>query len=165
MKFNDALWGALFIIFSIVVLVHIQPFPKIPGQNVGPAVFPGLISAGIGICGLILVVRGLRARRSTVATDHAHGAWMWMPPWLKSGRHLTAFLVLVAINVFYVLAVGTLGFIPTGFLYLLAFMWVLRVRWVVAAPVSLLMTFLIHYAFYKLLRVPLPWGLLTNYTW
>ena len=52
-----------------------------------------------------------------------------------------------------------------GFLYLLAFMWVLRVRWVVAIPVALVMTLLIHYAFYKLLKVPLPWGVLTPIAW
>ena len=28
-----------------------------------------------------------------------------------------------------------------------------------------LATLLIHFAFYKLLRVPLPWGVLVNYAW
>jgi putative tricarboxylic transport membrane protein len=26
-------------------------------------------------------------------------------------------------------------------------------------------TLVIHFAFYKLLRVPLPWGMLTPYAW
>ena len=73
--------------------------------------------------------------------------------------------MLVAVNVFYLLAVDRLGFLLTGFLYLLALMWVLRVRWVVAIPVAVAMTLLIHYAFYKLLKVPLPWGVLTRYAW
>jgi putative tricarboxylic transport membrane protein len=164
LKFNDTLWGVLFIAGAAAVLLHVQAFPKIPGQNVGPALFPGLVAAGIGICGLILVARGIRARRGAGA-DHAHGQWVWVPPWLKSGRHLTAFLVLVGVNVFYLLAVDRLGFIPTGFIYLLAFMWVLRVRWVVSIPVAIAMTLVIHYAFYKLLKVPLPWGLLVNWAW
>jgi putative tricarboxylic transport membrane protein len=34
-----------------------------------------------------------------------------------------------------------------------------------ALVVSTLMTLLIHYAFYKLLRVPLPWGVLQPFAW
>ena len=68
MKFNDALWGALFIAGAAVILVHVQGFPRIPGQNVGPALFPGLIAVGIALCGLILITRGLRARRGTRIT-------------------------------------------------------------------------------------------------
>jgi putative tricarboxylic transport membrane protein len=30
---------------------------------------------------------------------------------------------------------------------------------------AVLVTLVIHFAFYKLLRVPLPWGLLQNYAW
>ena len=50
-------------------------------------------------------------------------------------------------------------------LYLVALIWVLRVRLAVVVPVALLMTLLIHYAFYKLLRVPLPWGVLQRIAW
>ncbi|MBC8120090.1 MAG: tripartite tricarboxylate transporter TctB family protein, partial [Burkholderiaceae bacterium] len=31
--------------------------------------------------------------------------------------------------------------------------------------IAVIATFVIHFAFYKLLRVPLPWGVLTNYAW
>ena len=30
---------------------------------------------------------------------------------------------------------------------------------------ALLVSLLIHFVFYKLLRVPLPWGILVNHTW
>jgi putative tricarboxylic transport membrane protein len=32
-------------------------------------------------------------------------------------------------------------------------------------PIALVLTLLIHYAFYKLLRVPLPWGVLQPIAW
>lgn len=161
MKFNDAVWGVLFVLFSGAILIHVQSFPKIPGQNVGPGLFPGTIAVGIAVCGLVLIVRGLRARMA-----RAQGAdWVWVPPWLRSGPHVFAFAVLIAVNVFYLLVVDRLGFIPTGFLYLLAFMWVLDVRPVRAVPIALVMTLLIHYAFYKMLKVPLPWGVLTPWAW
>jgi putative tricarboxylic transport membrane protein len=164
-KINDAIWGALFIAGATAVLIHIQAFPKIPGQNVGPALFPGVVAAGIAICGLILVVRGLRARAGAGFADHAAGRWMILPPWLRSGRHVAGFLVLVGVNAFYLFAVDKLGFLITGFVYLLGLMWVLRVRLARAVPIAIVMTLVIHYAFYKLLKVPLPWGVLTPFAW
>ncbi len=32
-------------------------------------------------------------------------------------------------------------------------------------PLAVVVTFSIHYAFYTLLRVPLPWGLLEGIAW
>jgi putative tricarboxylic transport membrane protein len=162
-KLNDAVWGGLFVLLAGVILIHVQGFPQIPGQNVGPALFPGAIAVGLGVCGLMLIAKGMRARLARA--EGSQWQWLWLPPWLKSGRHLTAFLVLVGVNVFYLVVVDRLGFIITGFLYLLAFMWVMQVRLVRAVPIALVMTLLIHYAFYKLLRVPLPWGVLTPLAW
>jgi putative tricarboxylic transport membrane protein len=160
-KINDAIWGLLFIAGAAAILIHVQAFPKIPGQNVGPAMFPGLIAAGIALCGVILIARGLRAR----AAAGASARWVIVPEWLRSPNHLAAFLVLVAVNLFYLFAVDKLGFLITGFVYLLALMWILRVRWVHAIPTALIMTLGIHYAFYKMLKVPLPWGVLTPFAW
>ena len=168
MRINDAIWGALFIIGAAAVLVHVQGFPKIPGQNVGPGLFPGVIAVGIAVCGLILIVRGLRARAAGTgaAGDEAAAArWFVLPPWLRSAQHVGGFAVLVGVNVFYLFAVDRLGFLITGFVYLLALMWVLRVRMARAIPVAIVMTLLIHYAFYKLLKVPLPWGVLAPFAW
>jgi putative tricarboxylic transport membrane protein len=36
----------------------------------------------------------------------------------------------------------------------------LRVRQLVAVPLAIIMPVVIHLIFYKLLRVPLPWGVL-----
>ena len=161
MKFNDAVWGAVLMLFAGAILIHVQAFPKIPGQNVGPALFPGLIAVGLAVCGLLLVVRGLAARRA--GADGSE--WIWAPPWLRSRRHVLAYLTLVGACVFYMLAVDRIGFIPVGFVFLFVLMKVLRVTTTRAAVVSFLMTLVIHYAFYKMLRVPLPWGVLTNYAW
>jgi putative tricarboxylic transport membrane protein len=160
-KINDAIWGALFILFGGAVLFHIQGFPKIPGQNVGPALFPGSVAAGIAICGLLLIVRGLRAR----AAQGPGAAWVVLPEWLRSSKHVGGFAVFVAVNVFYLLAVDRLGFLIVGSIYLTALMWVLRVRLVRAVPIAIVTTLVIHYAFYKLLKVPLPWGVLTPFAW
>lgn len=160
MKLNDAVWGVLLALLGAAILVHVQSFPNIPGQNVGPALFPGAVAAAMCVCALLLIGRGLAARRHGAAA-----AWIEAPGWLRSRRHLLAFGVLVASSLFYLLAVQRLGFVLTAFVCLTALMSVLRVRPVVALPVALVMTLAIHYAFYKLLRVPLPWGVLQGVAW
>jgi putative tricarboxylic transport membrane protein len=55
MRLNDAVWGALLLLFSAVILFHVQSFPKIPGQQVGPALFPGLLAVGLAVCGALLI--------------------------------------------------------------------------------------------------------------
>jgi putative tricarboxylic transport membrane protein len=159
MKLDDALWGALLALLGGAILWHVRAFPHIPGQNVGPALFPGVVAAALVVCGALLVVGALRARR------RAGGAWVELPAWLHARPQAVAFVVLVAANVFYLLAVDRLGFVVTAFLCLLALMWSLRVRVAVALVVALVMTLAIHWAFYKLLRVPLPWGVLQAIAW
>lgn len=159
MKFDDTIWGVLLAALGAAVLLYVQGFPRIPGQNVGPAMFPGVLGAALLVSGLLLAVRGMRTRRQLA------GAWWQAPVWLRSPPQLLAFAVLVGVNLFYLLAVGRLGFVIVAFVYLLALMWVLQVRFAKAVPVALVMTLAIHYAFYKLLRVPLPWGVLQGVAW
>ena len=160
MKFSDTVWGAVVLAFSIVLFVYVQGFPNIPGQKVGPAALPGALAVGLAICGAILFVRGLRARAAGRGVP-----WMQWPEWFGSRPQVIGFAVLVAVNVFYLFAVDRLGFVLTGTVYLAALMLVLRVRLVLAVPLALVLTLAIHYCFYKLLKVPLPWGVLQSIAW
>jgi putative tricarboxylic transport membrane protein len=162
MKLDDAVWGALLALLGAAILWHVQGFPRIPGQNVGPALFPGIVATALVVCGGILIASGLRARRRAGGVALR---WAAAPEWLRSPARLLAFAILVAGSVFYLLVVDRLGFLLTAFAYLTALMWVLRVRLALAVPVALVMALLIHYAFYKLLRVPLPWGVLQGIAW
>ncbi|MES2633553.1 MAG: tripartite tricarboxylate transporter TctB family protein [Pseudomonadota bacterium] len=157
MKFNDAIFGLLFVALGGAVLFAVRGYPTIPGQQVGPALFPGLIAVGLCVAGLILIVKGIKARA-------AH-PWMEWEDWVRSPRHVAALAVLIGSIVFYIVAANWLGFLPTAFLILMAMLLVLRVRIGVALVVAVVATLVIHFAFYKLLRVPLPWGLLTPWAW
>jgi putative tricarboxylic transport membrane protein len=152
MKINDAVFGALFGVLSLLVLWTIQSYPRIPGQNFGPAAFPGMAAIGLAVCSLLLVVQGLRTRAA--APWFAAGEWMHRP------AQLIAFIVTVAGLALYVVASEKVGFLVIGTLIVAALMLALRVRVIVALPVALVATLVIHIAFYKGLRVPLPWGLL-----
>jgi len=160
-KLNDAVWGALFILLSVALLLHVQSFPTIPGQKIGPALFPGIIAVGLAVCGALLIVKGLAVRAQ--GREHAH--WVALAPWVGSPRHVLAFFTVIAVNVFYILLVDKLGFIPTAVIYLAVLFAVFGVspRW--NLPIAIIVTLLIHYSFYKMLKVPLPWGVLTGLAW
>ena len=161
MKLNDAVWGAFFLLLSTAILIHVQSFSNIPGQNVGPALFPGLIAVAMGICALLLIAKGLSARRHGGETSH----WFSPGAWLASPRHVLAFALAVGANVFYIILVDKLGFIVTGVIYLSALFAVFGVRPRSIVPLALVVTLAIHFAFYKLLKVPLPWGILSILAW
>lgn len=124
-----------------------------PGQKFGPAWFPGLVATGLAICGLLLAVRGLRQG----------GAWVVLPPWVGSRRAVLGVGSVIAGLVFYVFAADTLGFYITGIVLLALWTRILGAAWPLAAGVAIAATVLIHLAFYKMLRIPLPWGLLERY--
>src|SRR4029450_6133219 len=98
-KINDAVWGALLLLFSAVLLVHVQSFPKIPGQQVGPALFPGILAVALGVCSVLLVIKGLAARR---AVDDPE-PWVELDDWTSEGRYVVAFVITIGVNVFYIL--------------------------------------------------------------
>jgi len=157
MKINDAVFGLLLLLLGAAILVVVQGYPKIPGQQVGPALFPGLIAAGLCIGGLMLMVRGWR--------DRAAVPWLHFDEWIRSPRHVLAAVLVVAGVVFYVVASEKLGFILTSIIVLGAQLWSLRVSPGRSLLIAVIATLVIHTAFYKFLRVPLPWGVLTPYAW
>ena len=156
MKLNDAVWGALLLLLSAALLVHVQSFPTIPGQQVGPALFPGIVAVALAVCAVLLVIKGLAARRA----GDERADWIELDGWTSDGRYVLAFVITIGVNVFYILAVDWLGFLVVGTIYLSVLFAVYGVtrKWVL--PIAIVVTLGIHYAFYKLLKVPLPWGVL-----
>lgn len=152
MKVNDALSGAALVALGAAVLWHVQGFPPMPGQKFGPAWFPGVIALGLIACGALLAAARLRAptRLPLLA----------LPAWMRRARPVASVAAIIAGLVFYVLAAEKLGFHLTAMALLLAWSRLLGASWRLALPVALASTVVIHLAFYRLLKVPLPWGLL-----
>jgi putative tricarboxylic transport membrane protein len=124
-----------------------------PGQRFGPAWFPGVIAVGLCICGVFLVATGLRRRAPLLA----------VPDWVHRRRPLLGVGSVIAGLLFYILAADTLGFHITGVVLLACWVRVLGGSWRLAAVVAVVATVAIHLSFYKLLRIPLPWGLFEQY--
>ena len=150
MKFNDAVSGIALLALSIAILVDIQTFPKIPGQSIGPGAFPGLIAVLLAGCSLALIWRGFRDKSPLVEV----GAWLGSP------RHVRNFALTIGALLFYIFAADKVGFLICAALILLCLFLALRVRPWTAAGLALVLPVVIHLIFYKLLRVPLPWGVL-----
>lgn len=157
MKINDVLSGLLIGSFGAAIYLHARSFPPLPGQNVGPNMFPQLIATGLMICAMILVFRGVK-------TLGAEG-WITLPGWLRQGRIALGFLLIPLVLVFYVAVSESLGFLPTAVILLMTLFLVFKVRLRTAIVVAVLGALCIHTLFYKLLKVPLPWGLLKSVAW
>ncbi len=157
MKLNDAVLGLFLALLGMAVLLVVQDYPKIPGQQVGPALFPGLIAVGLCIGGLVLMVKGWRARRQV--------PWLQWDDWVQSPRHVRALAVLIGSVLFYMVAAQWLGFVLTSLLILTTLFYALQLSLSRSLLIAAIATLVIHFAFYKLLRVPLPWGILLDYAW
>ena len=135
------------------MLWHIQGYPAMPGQTFGPAWFPGLIAVGLIVCGVMLAAQGVRQHEPLLA----------FPAWFRSPRAIAGVTSVIAGLLFYVVAADVLGFYLTSLLILLVWMRVLGASWRVTIPVAVIATIVIHLSFYKLLRIPLPWGIFERF--
>lgn len=143
--------GAALAALGGVVLWHIQGFPAMPGQKFGPAWFPGLIAVGLIACGGSLIA-GAKGQ-----------PWLVVPDWLRRPRPVLGVLSVLFGLLFYVLAADKLGFYLTALLIQVVWMRLLGASWRLALPAAVVATMVIHLSFYKLLRIPLPWGIFERY--
>lgn len=155
MRFNDTCWGLLVLFFGGVILFHTRNFPDMPGHQIGPALFPRIIACGLLLCGLVLVWSGRR-----------QGApWFEADDWVRRPRTILDVALVIGALIFYALVVEVAGFFITGLVILAALFLAFGVpaRWL--APLAIGVTLALHFGFYTLLRVPLPWGWLEGMAW
>lgn len=135
--------------------------PPVPGQQVGPNVFPMVVGAGLMLCGgLITLGVGSVLEQEAEADLAAHSD---TPQPAASGSPLVngaKTLLPPALLLAYVLVGDALGFVPTAFFIVLAVSLAMGARVRLALPLALIAPVIVHLIFLKLLRVPLPPGLL-----
>ncbi len=124
-----------------------------PGQKFGPALFPGLVAVGLGVCGVLLAVSGLRTG----------AAWFTSPEWIHRAQPRAGVIAVLVGLVLYIALAERVGFHLVAFGVLIYWMRMLRVSWRITLPVAFVATLVIHLTFYKVLRVPLPWGVLERW--
>ena len=157
MKINDTLTGVAIAALGVTILIHVQSFPPMPGQKVGPAMFPGLLAVGLLICAAGVIFRGLKTLKSE--------GWLVWPEWIRQRRIAAGFVLIPVVLVVYAAVSEKLGFLPTAIAFVFSLCWIFGVRPRVALAVAVGGSLGIHYIFYKLLKVPLPWGILSSFAW
>lgn len=150
MQLSDRVTGGVLVILGGLAAWSGSRLPAVPGQDVGPAAFPMLIGSGLVICGALIafgIGRSFEApdEEAPAAASRFSGLRALIPP---------------ALLLFYMLVSEPLGFLPTAAIMVLVAALALGARMRLAVPVALLAPALVHLAFYKLLRVPLPGGVL-----
>src|SRR5947199_7122343 len=131
--------------------------PPVPGQPVGPNLYPLVLGSGLALCGLAIAfgighsfeeeeeIIPLEGGEAAAPAARFYGLRGLLPP---------------ALLLFYVMAADRLGFIITAALIVYATSTALGARWKLSLPLCVLAPIGIHLIFSKLLRVPLPIGLL-----
>ena len=162
MQLSDRFTGLFLIALGGVSAYGGSRLPPVPGQQVGPNVFPMVVGAGLILCGALIALgvgrhfedeagADLAAHSAPQTTSRSATGW-W--------RGLMA-LVPPGLLLFYVFAVDRLGFLVTAAAIVLTASLALGARLRLAVPLAIGAPLFVHLVFSKLLRVPLPPGLVS----
>lgn len=136
--------------------------PPVPGQQVGPNVFPVVIGTGLVLCGIAIALgigSSFEEPEAVVAEEDGSqtpAEAAAPPPAYGALRTLVPPILLL----FYAFTVDTLGFIPTAAAMVAAACFALGGTVRTALVLAVFAPPAVHLVFAKLLRVPLPPGLL-----
>ncbi|MBR0670892.1 tripartite tricarboxylate transporter TctB family protein [Neoroseomonas soli] len=157
MHLSDRVTGGFLVLLGVLAFWGGSRLPAVPGQDVGPAVFPMVVGAGLALCGALIAFGvGHSFEDEEVEPIEAHAG---LARWLGDRRILAAF-VPPALLLFYMLVSETLGFLPTAFVLVLVAALALGASLRLSVGMAVCAPPFVHLVFYKLLRVPLPAGIL-----
>ena len=161
MRVSDTVSGTVLVLFALAEIAWTRTFPTLHGQAYGPSLFPVLIGAGLIACGVLLIARGVAARRR--APERASGPER--DDRLGGARGRADFALIVAAVLAYILLSTPIGFVPLS----IAILTLLLVRFgssaALAITVALVTTGGLQVLFARVLLVPLPPGLLRGLLW
>ena len=161
MQLSDRVTGLVMVALGGLAAYGGSRLPPVPGQQVGPNVFPLVVGVGLAICGGMIALGIGRSYEDEAEADLAKitgpaedvgQSHSWL-------RGLMALLP-PGLLLFYVLAVDRLGFLPTAAVIVLGTSLALGARLRLALGMAIAAPLFVNLVFSKLLRVPLPSGLL-----
>jgi putative tricarboxylic transport membrane protein len=159
MRLSDRVTGLFLVGLGSLTTYGGSLLPPVPGQPVGPNVFPIVIGIGLAICGLMIAFGiGHTFEDEEELVPLEDGQQAAAAPRSKLYRLRALFPPVLLL--FYVVASERIGFILTAGLIVLATSSALGARLRLALPLAVLAPIGIHLIFAKLLRVPLPIGLI-----
>lgn len=151
MKIGDLFFGIFFLIVALFVSVYsLATFPVIHGARFGPDFFPCIVSVLMAMCGMVLLVRGVRNRNWEFNVD----------AWRRNRRNIVAGVIMICGIFLYIFFLDSLGFVTLAVANTAILMMVFGNRLVPSLIVSTAVTATAFLVFTRLLYVPLPVGVL-----
>jgi putative tricarboxylic transport membrane protein len=165
MQLSDRVTGLFMVALGGLAAYGGSRLPPVPGQQIGPDVFPLVVGIGLAICGGLIAFGVGRHYEEEAEADLAKISGQIATETGKAGEpsawwHGLNALVPPALLLFYVLAVDRFGFLPTAAAMVLITSLALGARLRLAIPMAIGAPLVVNLIFSKLLRVPLPSGLL-----
>jgi putative tricarboxylic transport membrane protein len=160
--FSDKLGGFGMVVLGGLAWFYGRKLPPVPGQPVGPEAFPMWIGAALILCGIMVFLGVGRSYEEQAEKDaEAYNRdIMEREEEVITGVARFKPLIPPALLMFYVFASEKLGFYITTSLMIAVLSYSLKAKPRAVVLLALLAPAFIHLIFYKLLRVPLPEGLL-----
>ena len=159
MQLSDRVTGGAIATLGAMAFFYGSQLPPVPGQQIGPSAFPMVVGGGLVLCGVLIAMGVGRHFEEVAEADVAsHSAPELLEP-LPAWRNWLALLP-PALMIFYALVSEPLGFLLTSAIIVLVGALAFGARLKLAVPVAIVGPFVINFIFLKLLRVPLPGGLL-----
>lgn len=150
---RDIMTGAALIALGIAMTWVAGGFPQIGAMAYGPDLFPRIIAGGLVLSGLGILLEVWRGTSPETPDTDA--------PRMRA----LPILVLLGVVAGFSVLLPVLGFHLATALALLVAVRVFGGGWITCVAMAILAPVLLHYVFYSILRVPLPWGLLTPVAW
>lgn len=147
---KDYIGGGIFTALGVFIWALTFQFPILDDGHPGPSLFPRVLGTLFIFFGSMVILSGWRAGKAEAAAPSEEGLQL---------NYFNPFLVIILIAAFIALA-RKLGFIITGAAILTILMMKLRVSPLKSSIISVFLICFIYLVFSKVLRVPLPHGLL-----
>lgn len=138
------------------MVVHAAGMPRIAHIDYGPGLFPTIVGAGLIGMGLIASAHAIMAGPDLDADEAG--------PEANEPRRWDLVLVYAAMPILFVLLAPVLGFQLTMPLVIGIPAYLTSRRLLASVVLAVLLTLGLHIVFYELLRVALPWGVLTPWS-
>ncbi|MFV0336508.1 MAG: tripartite tricarboxylate transporter TctB family protein [Tropicimonas sp.] len=149
---RDTVTGAALIVAGAAMFAGARGFMTPAAMNFGAGFFPKIVSCGMALSGLLILLGGLRARDGD-------------KPLRPDLRGMARVATLTGLLVIYALILDPLGFhVATAALLLSAALF-FGARPLPALTLAVVTTVILHFVFYSVMKVALPWGLLLPVAW
>ena len=161
MHLSDRVTGSTLIVLGSLAIYGASRLPPMPGHDIGPSVFPTVIGAGLALCGAMIafgIGRSYEEEAEAELAAHQDPRQRIEPA--QSRFHGFRALIPVALLLFYVVAADFIGFVPIAAIIIGTMALSLGANWRHGLALALITPPIVHLLFSKLLRVPLPIGIL-----